>query len=86
MTMLLRQFAGYESLGEVDAPKPAPSGDQGTFFVTAASVRPLEHTVLFGEHPRAEAPLVRRTPDGSKPALPTAIHLHVTDIIVQEAL
>jgi NADPH:quinone reductase-like Zn-dependent oxidoreductase len=57
-TIIATQFAGYESLKAVEAPKPKAEDGAALVRVTAAGVTPLEHTILSGSHPRAKAPLV----------------------------
>jgi NADPH2:quinone reductase len=51
-------FSGYGGLRQVELPKPQPAKDRVLVHVTAAGVTPLDHTILSGGHPRAEAPLV----------------------------
>src|ERR1700735_4254624 len=52
------QFAGYQGLVQLDAPKPQVADGRVIVRVTAAGVTPLDHTILSGGHPRARAPLV----------------------------
>src|ERR1700735_5159185 len=52
------QFAGYQGLVQLDAPKPQVADGRVIVRVTAAGVTPLDHTILTGGHPRAKAPLV----------------------------
>src|SRR5882724_10790059 len=56
--MRAEQFSGYEGLKLVDLPKPAVSDGKVLLRLTAAGVTPLEHTILSGQFPRAQAPLV----------------------------
>ncbi len=42
----------------VNLPKPQPAKDSVLVRITAAGVKPLDHTILSGGHPRAKAPLV----------------------------
>ena len=51
-------FLGYGGLRQIELPKPQPAKDKVLVRVTAASVTPLDHTILSGGHPRAKAPLV----------------------------
>jgi NADPH2:quinone reductase len=51
-------FSGYSGLRQVELPKPQPAKDRVLVRVTAAGVTPLDHTILWGGHPRAKAPLV----------------------------
>jgi NADPH2:quinone reductase len=51
-------FSGYDRLRQIELPKPQPARDRVLVRVTAAGVTPLDHTILSGGHPRAEAPLV----------------------------
>ena len=51
-------FSGYGGLRQVELPKPQPAKDRVLVRVTAAGVTPLDHTILSGGHPRAQAPLV----------------------------
>jgi NADPH:quinone reductase len=53
-----KSFSGYGGLRQVELPKPQPAKDKVLVHVTAAGVTPLDHTMLSGGHPRAEAPLV----------------------------
>jgi NADPH:quinone reductase len=52
------QFAGYQGLVQLDAPKPQVADGRVLVRVTAAGVTPLDHTIVSGSHPRAKAPLV----------------------------
>jgi len=56
--MRAEQFSGYERLKLVDLPKPAVSDGKVLLRMTAAGVTPLEHTILSGQFPLAQAPLV----------------------------
>src|SRR6202047_5163913 len=49
---------GYQKLKRADIPKPAVSDGRVLVRMTAAGATPLDHTILFGGHPRAKAPLV----------------------------
>src|SRR5438876_11537366 len=51
-------FRGYQDLKMVDIPKPRVSDGRVLVKITAAGVTPLEHTILSGGFPRANAPLV----------------------------
>jgi NADPH2:quinone reductase len=51
-------FSGYGGLRQIELPKPQPAKNRVLVRVTAAGVTPLDHTILSGEHPRAQAPLV----------------------------
>ena len=51
-------FSGYKDLKLVEIPKPAVSDGRVLVRITAAGVTPLEHTILSGGYPRANAPLV----------------------------
>jgi NADPH:quinone reductase len=53
-----KAFTGYDGLREIELPKPHPAKDKVLVRITAAGVTPLDHTILTGGHPRAEAPLV----------------------------
>jgi NADPH2:quinone reductase len=52
------KFDGYEALKLVDLPKPTISDGKVLLRVTAAGVTPLDHTILSGHFPLANAPLV----------------------------
>jgi NADPH2:quinone reductase len=56
--MRAEKFNGYETLKLVDLPRPAISDGKVLLRVTAAGVTPLDHTILSGHFPLAEAPLV----------------------------
>src|SRR6202166_1403487 len=56
--MLAEKFGGYRDLKLANIPKPAVSDGRVLVRLTAAGVTPLDHTILSGGHPRAEAPLV----------------------------
>lgn len=56
--MRAEQFGNYDGLQLVDIPKPSAVGRKIVVRVTAAGVVPLDHTILFGQLPRAKAPLV----------------------------
>jgi NADPH:quinone reductase-like Zn-dependent oxidoreductase len=51
-------FSGYGGLRRTESPRPQATQDRVLVRVTAAGVTPLDHTILSGGHPRAEAPLV----------------------------
>ena len=51
-------FSGYKDLKLVGIPKPTVPDGRVLVRVTAAGVTPLDHTILFGQLPRAKAPLV----------------------------
>jgi NADPH2:quinone reductase len=53
-----KSFSGYGGLRQIDLPRPQPAKDRVLVRVTAAGVTPLDHTILSGGHPRAQAPLV----------------------------
>jgi NADPH2:quinone reductase len=53
-----KTFSGYGGLQQIELPKPQPAKDKVLVRVTAAGVTPLDHTILTGGHPRAQAPLV----------------------------
>jgi NADPH2:quinone reductase len=56
--MQAETFGNYEGLRLADIPKPLLSEGKVLVRLTAAGVSPLEHTILFGQLPRAKAPLV----------------------------
>jgi NADPH2:quinone reductase len=56
--MRAETFGSYEGLKLTDLPKPSVSEGRVLVRVTAAGVVPLDHTILFGQLPRAKAPLV----------------------------
>jgi NADPH:quinone reductase len=56
--ILAEAFGGYRNLKLADIPKPVVSDGRILVRMTAAGVTPLDHTILFGGHPRAKAPLV----------------------------
>src|ERR1700686_1434371 len=56
--IVAEEFGGYQNLKVADIPRPAVSDGRVLVRVTAAGVTPLDHTILSGGHPRAEAPLV----------------------------
>ncbi len=56
--MRAEKFNGYEALKLVDLPKPTISDGRVLLRVTAAGVTPLDHTILSGHFPIANAPLV----------------------------
>jgi NADPH2:quinone reductase len=56
--MRAEQFSGYEGLKLVDISKPAVSDGKVLLRMTAVGVTPLEHTILSGQFPLAQAPLV----------------------------
>jgi NADPH2:quinone reductase len=51
-------FGNYEGLKLVDYPKPSATDGKVLVRMTAAGVTPLDHTILFGQFPRAKPPLV----------------------------
>jgi NADPH:quinone reductase len=51
-------FGNYDGLKLIDLPKPSISDGKVLVRVTAAGVVPLDHTILFGQLPRAKVPLV----------------------------
>lgn len=53
-----KTFSGYGGLQQIELAKPQPAKDKVLVRITAAGVTPLDHTILTGGHPRAEAPLV----------------------------
>jgi NADPH2:quinone reductase len=53
-----KTFSGYGGLQRIELPKPQPANGRVLIRVTAAGVTPLDHTILTGGHPRAQAPLV----------------------------
>jgi NADPH:quinone reductase-like Zn-dependent oxidoreductase len=57
-TIQATQFTGYQGLVQVDAPEPQLADGRVLVRVTAAGVTPLDHTIVSGNHPRAQAPLV----------------------------
>jgi NADPH2:quinone reductase len=56
--ILAEAFGGYGNLKLADIPKPVVSDGRILVRMTAAGATPLDHTILFGGHPRAKAPLV----------------------------
>src|SRR6202022_2399976 len=56
--IVAEQFGGYQDLKVADIPRPAVSDGRVLVRMTAAGVTPLDHTILSGGHPRANAPLV----------------------------
>lgn len=56
--MQAQQFGNYEGLQLTEIPKPPLADGKVLVRVTAAGVVPLDHTILFGQLPRAKAPLV----------------------------
>jgi NADPH2:quinone reductase len=56
--ILADAFGGYQNLKLADISKPVASGGRVLVRMTAAGATPLDHTILFGGHPRAKAPLV----------------------------
>jgi NADPH2:quinone reductase len=53
-----KTFSGYDGLQQIQLPKPQPAKDKVLIRISAAGVTPLDHTILTGGHPRAQAPLV----------------------------
>ncbi|MFZ0600983.1 MAG: alcohol dehydrogenase catalytic domain-containing protein [Roseiarcus sp.] len=53
-----KSFSGYGGLQQTELPKLLPAKDKVLVHVKAAGVTPLDHTILFGGHPRAKPPLV----------------------------
>jgi NADPH:quinone reductase len=51
-------FSGYGGLRQIELPKPQRTNDKALIHITAPGVTPLDHTILSGGHPRANAPLV----------------------------
>ena len=51
-------FTGYGDLKLVDVPKPTITDGKVLVRMTAAGVTPLDHTILSGHYPKANAPLV----------------------------
>jgi NADPH:quinone reductase len=51
-------FSGYGALRQIELARPKPAKDKVLVRMTAAGVTPLDHTILTGGHPRANAPLV----------------------------
>src|ERR1700730_12544017 len=56
--ILAEAFGDYGNLKLADIPKPVVSDGRILVRMTAAGATPLDHTILFGGHPRAKAPLV----------------------------
>jgi NADPH:quinone reductase len=56
--MRARGFNGYGDLELVDLPKPDVADERVLVRMTAAGVTPLDHTILSGQFPKAQAPLV----------------------------
>ena len=56
--MRARGFNGYSDLELVDLPKPDVADGRVLVRMTAAGVTPLDHTILSGQFPKAQAPLV----------------------------
>ena len=56
--MQAKQFGNYDGLQLTELPKPSVSEGRVLVRVTGAGVVPLDHTILFGQLPRAKAPLV----------------------------
>ncbi len=53
-----QSFSGYAGLRQIELPQPQAARDRVLIRITAAGVTPLDHTILTGGHPRAQAPLV----------------------------
>jgi NADPH2:quinone reductase len=68
-------------------PTPQPVKDGALVRVVAAGFTPLDHTILSGGHPGAEAPLVldKRTPVSSG-MLASAGWLSETDLVLTRPL
>ena len=56
--MRAEAFTGYSDLKLVEVTKPIRTNGRVLLRVTAAGVTPLDHTILFGDLPRAKAPLI----------------------------
>jgi len=56
--MQAKQFGNYDGLQLTELPKPSVSEGRVLVRVTGAGIVPLDHTILFGQLPRAKAPLV----------------------------
>jgi NADPH:quinone reductase len=56
--MQAEAFYGFRGLRQVELPKPRCPEDRPLVRVTAAGVTPFDHTIPFGGHLRAKAPLV----------------------------
>src|SRR5215468_9832686 len=56
--MRAKGFNGYGDLELVDLPKPDVADGRVLVRMTAAGVTPLDHTILSGQFPKAQAPLV----------------------------
>src|SRR3984893_8619442 len=56
--ILAEAFGGYGNLKLADIPNPVVSDGRILVRMPAAGATPLDHTILFGGHPRAKAPLV----------------------------
>jgi NADPH2:quinone reductase len=56
--MRAETFGNYDGLKLADLPKPSVSDGNVLVRMTAAGVTPLDHTILFGQFPRAKPPLV----------------------------
>src|SRR5215831_553864 len=56
--MRARGFNDYGDLELVDLPKPDVADGRVLVRMTAAGVTPLDHTILSGQFPNAQAPLV----------------------------
>jgi NADPH2:quinone reductase len=56
--MRAEAFGSYDGLKLVDQPKPSAAAGRVLVRMKAAGVTPLDHTVLFGQFPRAKPPLV----------------------------
>jgi NADPH:quinone reductase len=56
--MRARGFNGYGDLELVDLPKPDIADGRVLVRMTAAGVTPLDHTILSGQFPKTQAPLV----------------------------
>jgi len=56
--MRAEQFSGYDRLKLVDVPTPTVSDGKVLLRMTSVGVTPLDHTILSGQFPLANAPLV----------------------------
>src|SRR5262249_3455117 len=56
--MRARGFNGYGDVELVDLPKPDVADRRVLVRMTAAGVTPLDRTILSGQFPKAQAPLV----------------------------
>lgn len=56
--MMTKAFGGYSDLQLTDLPKPGAGSGRVLVRITAAGVTPLDHTILAGQFPIANPPLV----------------------------